>query len=387
MKQYLDLLRNIIDNGHSHPDRTGTGRKSIFGTQMRFDLSKGKFPLLTTKKVFTKGFIAELLWFIKGDTNNANLNKDGVNIWNSWAVKDEDINDFFNNYAYPQARKEHEAEGLTGDELQAAIVKDMQFHKPEFVRAFLNSIGPLYGAMWRNAPGSNENIIRDRIPLSEMPSDKLEQYKKDYLLLIDPNGDLDGSDFLEYAREEYYKTIDQLQNLLLNLKKRPYSARHIVNAYIPQFVPFEDISPQENVMIGRGALSACHAMFQCFVHPPVKVDGVEVTGKKRLSLQMYQRSVDTPIGLPFNIAQYALLTFMLAHVSDMEPFEFIWVGGDTHIYSNQIELVEEQIKREPLELPILWLNPEVKDIYKFTLDDIKIENYQHLEAIKYPVSM
>ena len=265
MQQYLDLLNKIMNEGAVKTDRTGTGTKSIFGYQMRFDLSKG-FPLLTTKKVFTRGIIEELLWFLAGDTNKKHLQEKNVHIWDEWG-DDE-----------------------TGE------------------------LGPVYGHQWR----------------------AWDTY--------------DGGH------------IDQIANVVDLIKNHPDSRRILVNAW--------------NVaQVDQMALPPCHCLFQFYV----------ANGK--LSCQLYQRSADVFLGVPFNIASYALLTMMLAQVCGLEPGEFIHTTGDTHLYLNHMEQVKEQLSRTPRQLPTMKINPEVKDIFAFKIEDFTLEGYDPWPAIKAPVAV
>lgn len=264
MQQYHDLLQHILDNGTVKTDRTGTGTKSVFGYQMRFDLQKG-FPMVTTKKVHLKSIVHELLWFIKGETNIQYLTDNGVSIWNEWADENGDL-------------------------------------------------GPVYGKQWRS--------------------------------WATPTG----------------QVIDQLKEVIETLKKSPDSRRIIISAW--------------NVgELSEMALMPCHALFQFYV------------ADNKLSCQLYQRSADVFLGVPFNIASYALLTMMVAQVCDFELGDFIWTGGDTHIYSNHFEQVATQLAREPRALPTMTLNPAVKDIFSFTFDDFKLENYNPYPGIKAPVAV
>jgi thymidylate synthase len=264
MKQYLDLCRRILREGIKKEDRTGTGTISVFGHQMRFDLSEG-FPLLTTKKLHTKSIVHELLWFLKGDTNIRYLQENGVRIWNEWADENGDL-------------------------------------------------GPVYGKQWRSFSG--------------------------------PNG----------------KTVDQIQWVVDEIKRNPDSRRLVVSAWNP-------------AQLDEMALPPCHCLFQFYV----------ANGK--LSCQLYQRSGDTFLGIPFNIASYALLTHMVAHVTGLQPGEFVHTIGDAHLYLNHLEQVNEQLTREPLPLPTLKLNPEVTSIFDFTYDDIQFVNYQAHPHIKGSVSV
>lgn len=278
MKQYLDLLSDIMENGVDRSDRTGTGTRGVFGRQARFDLREG-FPLLTTKKMFTKGIIAELLWFISGSTNKKDLQAQGVHIWDGWG-DDE-----------------------TGE------------------------LGPVYGAQWRRAPQ----------------------------FVNDPE------------TGPCVRPLDQLGNAIETLKKDPYNRRIIVDSWNPG---------QIHLM----ALPPCHCLFQFFVQPG---EGDE----KILSLQLYQRSCDTFLGVPFNIASYAMLLQMVAQVCGYTAGEFIHTYGDLHIYRNHFEQVQEQLTREPYPLPRLELNPNVKSIDDFTIDDFNIVGYQCHPAIKGEVSI
>lgn len=261
MRQYLDLLRDVMENGTDKMDRTGVGTRSVFGRQMRFDLSKG-FPLLTTKKMHLKSIIHELLWFIKGDTNVKYLQDNGVRIWNEWADENGDL-------------------------------------------------GPIYGSQWRNWNGEG---------------------------------------------------IDQLGEVIEKLKNTPNDRRMIVSAW--------------NVgKIAQMHLPPCHMMFQFYV------------ADNKLSCMLYQRSCDMFLGVPFNIASYALLTMMIAQVCGLEPGEFVHTLADTHIYHNHFEQVKEQLSREPLPLPSMKINPDVKDINDFKYDDFELVGYQCHEAIKAKVAV
>lgn len=264
MKQYLDLLQHILDHGKPRHDRTGTGTLSVFGYQMRFDLSQG-FPLLTTKKLHLKSIIYELIWFLRGDTNIRYLNEHGVTIWDEWADENGEL-------------------------------------------------GPVYGSQWRSWQAS------------------------------------DG------------RTIDQISSLIHLIRTNPDSRRMIVSAWNP-------------AEVDRMALPPCHTLFQFYV-----LDG-------KLSCQMYQRSADTFLGVPFNIASYALLTMMVAHVTGLQPGEFIHTFGDVHLYNNHIEQARLQLTRQPYPLPQMRLNPQVKDIFGFQFEDFELANYQSHPSIKAPISI
>ncbi|WP_454686187.1 thymidylate synthase [Agrobacterium leguminum] len=264
MKQYLDLLRHVMETGSDRGDRTGTGTRSVFGYQMRFDLSEG-FPVLTTKKLHLRSIIHELLWFLKGDTNIAYLKENGVSIWDEWADENGDL-------------------------------------------------GPVYGAQWRSWPA--------------------------------PDG----------------RHVDQIALLIESLKTNPNSRRHIVSAWNP-------------VLVDEMALPPCHCLFQFYVS-----DG-------KLSCQLYQRSADIFLGVPFNIASYALLTLMVAQVTGLKPGDFVHTLGDAHIYANHFEQAKLQMTRTPKALPTMRLNPDVKDLFSFKFEDFTLENYEADSSIKAPIAV
>ena len=274
MKQYLDLVKEVLENGNQKGDRTGTGTKSIFGHQLRFDLSKG-FPMITTKKLHLKSIIHELLWFINGDTNISYLNENGVKIWNEWANKDGDL-------------------------------------------------GPVYGYQWRNW-----------------------------------NGD----------------EIDQIKDLISTLKSNPNSRRMLVSAWNPSVLPDTSKSFEENVADGKAALPPCHAFFQFYVN----------NGK--LSCQLYQRSADVFLGVPFNIASYALFTMMIAQVCGYQAGDFVHTFGDAHIYNNHIEQVKLQLSRDTRQLPKMEINTEIKSIFDFKFEDFKLVDYDPHPHIKGAVAI
>jgi thymidylate synthase len=264
MEQYHQLLKHILAHGTVKEDRTGVGTRSVFGYQMRFDLSEG-FPLVTTKKLHLKSIIYELLWFLNGDTNIKYLNDHGVSIWNEWADEQGDL-------------------------------------------------GPVYGYQWRSWPGRNG------------------------------------------------EKIDQISKLMQQLKSKPDSRRHIVTAWNP-------------AEVDQMALPPCHALFQFYV-----ADG-------RLSCQLYQRSCDTFLGLPFNVASYALLVHMIAQQCELEPGDFVWTGGDVHIYNNHLDQVNLQLSREPFALPTLHIKRKPGSIFDYQYEDFEILNYQSHPSIKAPIAV
>ena len=264
MKQYLDLMQKVLNEGQKKSDRTGTGTLSIFGHQMEFNLSDG-FPLVTTKKVHLKSIVHELIWFLQGSTNISYLKENGVSIWDEWADEKGDL-------------------------------------------------GPVYGAQWRSWPDGN-------------------------------NG-----------------TIDQIQNLIQGIKTNPDSRRHIVSAWNP-------------ALVDEMALPPCHSLFQFYV------------ANEELSCQLYQRSADIFLGVPFNIASYALLTHMVAHVCNLKTGKFVHTFGDAHLYLNHLDQAKLQLSRDTKMLPQLKLNPEVKNIFDFKFEDIEITNYESHPSISAPIAV
>lgn len=369
MHQYLEIMNRALVTGQDHEDRTGVGRISIFGTQERYNLASG-FPLVTTRAIPIAPMVKELLWFISGSTNITATN--GPKFWDKWAVSKESIKNFANKVVENDQDTEEDKEALS--DAICANYEDM-----------IGEIGPMYGAIWRNAmvsPGA------DRPPrtLEQLPSDKLKRWNEEYEELVFLARDEKVPTLEHYASTRYNQTVDQLNELIINLKERPHSSRHCITAWVPGLVPPETVSPQTAVLMGFGALAPCHAFFQFFVRK-------DVGDAKILDCQLYLRSSDLAIGRPFNIAQYALLQSMIAQVVGMTPGEFILTTGDSHIYTNQVEGygarigVETQLQREPRKLPTLWLNPEVKDLFKFTEEDIAIFNYNPHPAINYNVSV
>ena len=274
MRQYLDLVKHVLDNGELKEDRTGTGTKSVFGYQMRFNLDDG-FPMVTTKKLHLKSIIYELLWFLNGDTNIKYLQENGVKIWDAWADSNGDL-------------------------------------------------GPVYGFQWRN--WNNDGI-------------------------------------------------DQISNLINDLKNNPSSRRHLISAWNPSVLPDTSKSFETNVANGKAALPPCHAFFQFHVI------------NSKLSCQLYQRSADIFLGVPFNIASYSLLTIMIAQVCDLKVGDFIHTFGDAHIYSNHFDQMKLQLTREPRKLPTIKINTEVRSIFDFKFEDFVLEDYNPHPHIKGKVAV
>ena len=279
MKAYLDLMQDVVDNGFDKGDRTGVGTRSVFGRQIRFNLQEG-FPLVTTKKVHLRSIIYELLWFLRGSTDNSWLHERKVSIWNEWAVENGDL-------------------------------------------------GPIYGKQWRSWQC--------------------------------PNGEV----------------VDQISEVIEQIRTKPNSRRLIVSAWNPAELPDESIGPQDNVREGRMALAPCHCLFQFYV-----ADG-------KLSCQLYQRSADLFLGVPFNIASYALLTHMIAQQCDLDVGEFVHTFGDCHLYQNHLtdDIVFEQLKREPRALPKLVIKRKPASIFEYELEDFEFEGYDPYPGIKAPIAI
>jgi thymidylate synthase len=301
MQQYLDLMRRIRDQGVKKEDRTGTGTLSIFGHQMRFDLSEG-FPLVTTKKVHLKSILHELLWFIRGDTNIRYLVENGVGIWNDWPYQN-----------WLRQSDQDQALPMYSDQWRAGMKEFVERVKTdqEFASEY-GDLGPVYGKQWRNFGG-----------------------------------------------------VDQLAQLMDDIRQNPDSRRLIVSAWNPQDLP---------VMVKSG-LPPCHSLFQFYV------------AEGRLSCQLYQRSADVFLGVPFNIASYAALTMMIAQVAGLGLGDFVHTFGDAHLYLNHMDQVEEQLSRSSFDLPHLSINPEVNSLFNFVYSDFDLQNYRSHGAISAPVAV
>ena len=301
MKQYLDLISHIADNGVFKGDRTGTGTLSVFGYQMRFDLQQG-FPLVTTKKVHLKSILHELLWFIKGDTNIRYLVENGVGIWNEWPYQSW----------LRQTGADHQYE-MHSDEWKAGLKEFVERIKTdEDFASQYGDLGPVYGRQWRNFEG-----------------------------------------------------VDQLAQIIDDIKTNPDSRRLIVSAWNPKDIP----------VMAKSGLPPCHSLFQFYV------------SEGKLSCQLYQRSADVFLGVPFNIASYAALTMMVAQVTGLELGDFVHSFGDAHLYTNHMDQIKEQLSRDPLPLPTLKINPQVNSLFDFVYDDFELVDYQSHSAISAPVAV
>lgn len=380
MKQFKDMFEHILKNGFHHEDRTGVGRISVHGYQMRFNLQEG-FPLPTCKKTFLRGAIEELLWFIRGSVDNRELVDKNVNIWNEWAVKAEDVDKFIE--YLPDDYYRGYAEHLGGEAGREVSIEEARQDLGDGLKLnAVGTIGQLYGRAWRSAP----NEMHDALTKG---SDQYARLMSDKKALVDAviadytkgGQELDDLTLKTIIFDVTGNTVDQLGEAIWLLKNKPYSSRIVVCAWIPAWIPNDDFSPEFNALNGRGSLAPCHCMFQFLVSPP-KEEG----GKKRLTCILTQRSADTLLGIFLNVPSYALLTMMLAQVCGMEANELVWNGGDVHIYANHMEQVKELMTREPRALPTMSINPEVTDILDFKIDDFEIIGYDPHPTISAPVA-
>ena len=373
MQQYKQTLQYVRDNGVMRSDRTGKGRHGVFSPPDEiYDLSEG-FPLTTLREINPKSMIEELLWFISGSTKLSDL--PSKFFWKKWVPTDADAVAYADSLGI-------EPEKLSDEDRQR-----------------VGTIGNLYGCSWRNAPGPVGDLLPIR-KMKDLPKSLVSKFIEtdedgypkitiqqliNFLDEDTENETADSADMKACIRGsiigEYWKTFDQLNELVYKIKTTPNSSRLRVSAYLTDYMAFEEFSPQENVMDGRACLTPCHTFFQCYVHPSEQ-EGV----RGKLDLKLTLTSSDVPVGRVYNIAQYALLCSMLAQVCGLQPGRLIVSTGDAHIYADQFDAVETILSREPNPLPQLWLNPTVKDIFDFTISDIDICEYHPHPAVVVPVA-
>lgn len=408
MKQYLDLMRHACEHGRFKQDRTGTGTYGVFGYQMRFDLADG-FPLVTTKKCHLRSIIHELLWFLQGDTNIRYLKENGVSIWDEWVKEGtaeyapltrEERYELYVKFHDKQYRKYWESVTRRPDDslLQmyppSAEPIKLKYMSDKLLDAYdipsrklvAGELGPVYGAQWRSWPtGRNCPTCKGLGELDDAEA-----------------GDIMFNRWTcPKCKGKRIETIDQIAKVVETLKTNPDSRRIIVSAWNP-------------AQVDEMALPPCHALFQFYSEPLTMNERLRVAGglqsfnmgpgihgqdeilaildernipTRRLSCQLYQRSADIFLGVPFNIASYALLVMMVAQVTGHAPGEFVWTGGDCHLYANHLEQVDLQLQREPHALPTMHLNPDVKDLFDFKFDDFTLEGYESHPHISAPVAV
>ena len=433
MKQYLELMKKIRDEGTVKHDRTGVGTTSLFGEQMRFDLAAGLFPLVTTKKCHLKSIIHELLWFLQGETNIRYLKANGVSIWDSWIDPDtaeyipmtlierlksiktkdqlESVAAWVDDFAAGDQETSLTIDALingevVSEEFTASLNDLLDIHDVQRQRLVAGDLGPVYGSQWRKWEDTRV-ILQDQYPAFS---------KRGYLWV--GNLEIDGK---EEPRCVVSRKIDQIADVIEQLKTNPDSRRMIVSAWNPSYVEEQALPP-------------CHSLFQFYSTPMSIKDRTVWTmvhctmdemlrvaacidsdfdennpdregllpetvialtaihdelgaPTRKLSCQLYQRSADCFLGVPFNIASYALLTLMVAQVTGHAPGEFVWTGGDVHLYSNHMEQVEVQLSREPFPLPTMVINPDVTDIFDFKYEDFDLQNYKSHAGISAPVAV
>lgn len=483
MKQYQLLGNDILNNGNQRGDRTGTGTISVFGRQVRYDLTGNVVPLLTTKKMFLRGLLEELFWLNAGDTDNTTLANKNVGIWAEWAVKSENLEYSMQEragLALKQISGENLDESMEEDlravldnkdapqDVQQRVLEifqgyEIQELKPNPLGVKVGALGPIYGEQWRRWP--TQSLIAFPLSLRERVEAARELDKKFNFAIYNPRAAalttiwdrLEKGDIEDEMAEDYHKqldnynvpaarhefaTIDQMTKMIEDLKVRPTSRRIIVSAWNPSDMPDETVSPEQNVMNGKAALASCHTLFQFYVEERNWNDVVDDVESKdlwgeylifrtellaklevegnvmvktyrrrewsdepkgyhtaarkwclehgipvdKLSCQLYQRSADFALGVPFNVASYSILTMMVAQCVGMVAGEFIHTFGDLHIYLNHIEKMEEQLTREPFALPTIKINPAVKNIFDFKIEDFELVGYDSHPKIDYPIA-
>jgi thymidylate synthase len=375
---YLETISSVYHNARDYQDRTGKGRRRQFGAFERYDLRNNTLPADTTTQLFLKTLTREILGFIKGSTKIEDL---GVHFWRKWSPTEQDID------AYVERIKQAAID--SDDEAYKEFFKNEDYVKSmkEGLSEYIDTIGPMYGAMWRNFPRVNKFPLDWVKSVDDIPSDKIAKYKEYFAAQIVMGQCPERNtkeEFERFALGMFNQTFDQLAMVMKGLKEKPYSSRHRITAFHPDTVGSEDKTPIENVLSGKAALTPCHSSIQFMV-----TDREDEQGelKKVLNCMFYMSSSDVMIGRPYNVCQYAIMTILMAHCLDMEPGELIIVSCDTHIYLNHLDKVPEQLSRVPLPYPTITLPKDKKDLYAFTVEDIVINDYKHHPKIVYEVAV
>lgn len=361
MKQYLNFLSNILNQNEIHDSSSRRMKLSVFGSQLKFNL-RDSFPLLTTTKVNIDKIIDDLLWMLNGSSSIDELDFKKYNKLNQFKILPEDI-----------SNPTESIKNLIGKDDTFSIDRKIVLDE---LHLRIDSVGPTYGTIFRNAPGGDHRLIQalygddtKTFIMNEVASDKKESAISRF-----PNNQNDQINYL--IQSTYY--IDQIQKLIKNLKSNPYSNEHIVACWLPEFIPHHNLTPKENILCGKQALAPKNCLFQLYVQEPISLKD-----KYRLSLQVFQRSSNVCLNLGETIATFSLLTMMIAQCLNMEPYKFIWTGGESYIYLDQIDGVKRQLTNTVLSSPQMKLNADVKDIFKFKKEDFTLVNYKHHEEINF----
>ena len=379
MTPYLETVKSVYENAPLYADRTGKGRNRQFGAVETYSLEGNTLPADTTTQLYLKTLTREILGMIKGSNRVEDL---GKAFWDKWSPNEEDIEK--NLAKLLEVSEKNNDKDAVEFFSNPRVKESLRDHLTKLV----GTIGPMYGVLWRNFPRVSQTPLAWVKGVEDIPSDKLKLYRERFAAEIVMGGD--GSknteeNFNLYALGMFNQSFDQLAKVVKELKENPYSSRHRVTAFHPDTIGSEDMTPKENVLAGKAALAPCHTFFQ-FMVTDKEVNGET---KKHLNCMLYMSSSDVMIGRPYNICQYSLMTLILAHCLDMEPGEFTLVSCDTHIYEHHKEdgKVEEHLSRIPLPYPKVVLNPNKKDFFDFTEEDITIVDYRHYPKIDYEVAV
>ena len=369
MISYLKTMQRVLDEGQFRPDRTGVGRLSIFGASETYDLANNTVPMVTTRHIYRKPFLTELFGMIGG---HSKVEKLGKGFWGRWSPDKE----FLKKLILDELEANGEKEKLSPEQLA-------NFEKIADVHPVLGTIGPMYGALWRQWPIVNGICDFSWVTsMDDIASDRRAQLSQDFdRALMLSNGNLKNTEEArnQFVGDAYVRSLDQLNKVFLSLKRNPFSSHHRVTAFNPALIgPHAD--PRENVLEGYGALSPCHPLFQFYVR--------EENGHRTLDCMFYMGSSDVCLGRPYNIAFYGLLTILMAHCLDYKPGKLHFTSGDTHIYGNHIEKAKEQVKLTPLENNTTVTIPsDKKDLFKLTANDLVFSEYHHLDKIDYEANV